>query len=160
MAATGWPARKKSITWPRVSSGVVVGNSAISASSGPLPAAHTNFDPPASIPPRRGIRPVYAGPVVHTLARGVGGRSKPLQPSVVSEVGILATRATSPCSLFRDHFIGPWSRFYVGLVGGGAGGRGGGRGGGGIGLGIGGQVFSVRVSSGTTFIQLTSGYQT
>ena len=44
-----------------VSSGVVVGNSAIWVSSGPLPVAHRNFDPPASIPPTRGMSPVYAG---------------------------------------------------------------------------------------------------
>ena len=47
--------RKKWATRAMVSSGVVVGNSEIWASSGPLPVAHRNFDPPASMPPKRAM---------------------------------------------------------------------------------------------------------
>ena len=43
MASTGSRDVKKSATRAMVSSGVVVGNSVISASSGPLPVAHLNL---------------------------------------------------------------------------------------------------------------------
>src|SRR3972149_2712543 len=45
--------RKKAIAWPRVSGGLVVGiRSSAIRSSGPLPTAHRNFVPPASMPPK------------------------------------------------------------------------------------------------------------
>src|SRR5580698_8556255 len=59
MAFTGSRDAKNSTKRAMVSRGVVVGISVISASSGPVPVAHLNFDPPASIPPRRGTVPVY-----------------------------------------------------------------------------------------------------
>ena len=41
--------------WPQasVSVGVVVGNTILSKSAGPVPTPQTNFVPPASIPPKR-----------------------------------------------------------------------------------------------------------
>jgi hypothetical protein len=63
MAFAGSRAAKNSTTRAIVSWGVVVGTSVISTSSGPVPVAHLNFDPPASIPPRRGIFSVYGFPV-------------------------------------------------------------------------------------------------
>src|SRR3989304_593051 len=45
--------RKKALAWPIGSSGLVVGiRSSAIRSSGPLPTAHRNFVPPASIPPK------------------------------------------------------------------------------------------------------------
>ncbi len=45
--------RKKAIAWPSVSGGLVVGiRSSAIRSSGPLPTAHRNFVPPASMPPK------------------------------------------------------------------------------------------------------------
>src|SRR3990172_181700 len=45
--------RKKAIAWPIVSGGLVVGiRSSAIRSSGPLPTAHRNFVPPASMPPK------------------------------------------------------------------------------------------------------------
>src|SRR5690349_20844993 len=55
MVSRGWRALKNAIAWPMVSAGDVVGNSTDSRSSGPLPAAQMNFEPPASIPPTRRI---------------------------------------------------------------------------------------------------------
>src|ERR1700691_5460961 len=61
MASRGWRALKKATTRPIVSCGVPVGNSAESRSPGWVPTAQTNLVPPASMPPKRAIGPVYGG---------------------------------------------------------------------------------------------------
>src|SRR5690349_20015257 len=60
-ASKGRRGSKKAATRWIVSAGVVVGISAQSRSSGPVPEAQTNLVPPASMPANRGIGSVYAG---------------------------------------------------------------------------------------------------
>src|SRR5580693_6774049 len=55
MALMGWRALKNATVRRMVSSGVVVGTSPTSRSSGLLPTAQTNLVPPPSIPPTHGM---------------------------------------------------------------------------------------------------------